>query len=124
MINNDRMVPVTATDLISLYSVILAQNSNNSSLAKLAASDTEGNFQIKTNSAVLIADEPAVSIDFDATASSVSAGTVYFVPAYGYKGFTIDGVAVTPTGAVVADGRTLYKATLATGAITIAKVGF
>lgn len=124
MINNERIVPVTATDLLSLYGLILKQDSNNASLAKLDAVDTAGDFQIKSGSAPLIASEPVASCDIDATASSVSACTLYFVPAYNYKGFTIDGAAVTPTGSVDADGRTLYKAVLATGAITITKVGF
>lgn len=123
MINKDRIVPVQATDLLSLYSVILAQDSNNSSLEKLSANEI-GEFQITANSKLYIADEPVKSIDIDATASSVSATSVYFVPAYDYAGFTIDGVAVTPTGSVVADGHTLYKAVLATGAITITKIGF
>lgn len=123
MINDNRIVPVTAIDLLTLYGLVLLQNSNNSSLAKLVATNA-GEFQIKTNSAVLLANEPAKVIDFDATASSVSAGTVYFVPAYDYEGFTIDGAKVEPTGDVVADGRTLYKAVLATGAITITKAGF
>lgn len=123
MINADRIVPVTAIDLISLYGLVLLQDSNNSALAKLDA-DEIGTFKVKTNSAVLLASEPAVEIDFDTTASSVTAGTVYFVPAYDYKGFTIDGTKVTPTGNVAADGRSLYKAVLATGAITITKCGF
>ena len=123
MINTDRIVPVSATDLLSLYSVVLVQDSNNSGLAKLDA-DEMGKFTVKTNSAKVLASEPVVSVDIDATASSVSAATIYFVPAYDYKGFTIDGVAITPTGNVVADGRTLYKAVLATGAVTITKVGF
>lgn len=122
MINADRIVPVTAIDLISLYGLVLLQNSDNSALAKLDA-DEIGTFKVTTNSAVLLASEPAVEIDFD-TASSVTAGTVYFVPAYDYKGFTIDGTKVTPTGDVAADGRSLYKAVLATGAITITKCGF
>lgn len=124
MINSNRIVPVTAQDLISLYGVILAQNSNNSSLAKLDADDTNGNFQIKSGSAPLLASEPVKSCDIDATASSVSSATFYFVPAFDYAGFSIDGTAVTPTGSVDPDGRTLYKAVLATGAITITKVGF
>lgn len=126
MINADRIVPVSAIDLISLYGLILEQDSNNSGLARLSA-DAIGEFQIKTNSAKLIASEPAKVIDFDATASSVTAGTVYFVPAYDYVGFTIDGVKETPAGgsdAVVADGRTLYKAVLSSGDITITKCGF
>jgi hypothetical protein len=124
MINTDRIVPVTAQDLISLYAIILVQNSNNSTLAKLDAEDVAGDFQIKSGSAPLIASEPVKTCDIDATASSVSAATLYFVPAYDFIGFTIDGVKVTPTGSVDADGRTLYKAVLSSGAITITKVGF
>ena len=124
MINTDRIVPVQATDLISLYGLILLQDSNNSGLTALDASNI-GEFQITSGSAALIADEPAKVIDIDATASSVSACTVFFVPDYDYEGFTIDGVAVVTAGATVnADGRTLYKATLSTGTVTIAKVGF
>lgn len=126
MINNDRIVSVTKTDLISLYGLILKQDSNNSGLAKLAASGI-ATFQVKTNSAKLLASEPAKVIDFDATASSVSAGTVYFVPAYDFEGFSIDGTIVSPADGsdeVVADGTTLYKGVLATGAVTITKIGF
>lgn len=126
MINTNRIVPVTKTDLISLYGLILKQNSSYGSLAKLASADVIGNYQIKTNSAVVIADQPVVSCDIDATASSVSACTLFFVADDAYKGFSIDGAAVTPADgsvAVVADGS-LYSAVLATGAITISKVGF
>lgn len=125
MINADRIVPVTATDLITLYGLILKQDTtNNSSLAALNALDVEGDFKITSGSAPLLASQPAKSIDIDATASSVTSATIYFVPAYDYKGFTIDGVAITPTGTVTADGSTLYKAVLATGAVTITKAGF
>ena len=125
MINSDRIVPVTATDLITLYGLILKQDTtNNSTLAALNALNVEGDFKVTSGSAPLLASQPAKSIDIDATASSVSAATIYFVPAYDYKGFTIDGVAITPTGTVTADGSTLYKAVLATGAVTITKAGF
>ena len=124
MINSDRIVPIQKCDLISMYGLVLLQNSNNASLAKLAADDI-GQFQVKTNSAVLLASEPVVTVDFDSTASSVSAGVVYFVAAHDYAGFTIDGAAVVTAGtAVVADGVTLWKATLSSSTITIAKVGF
>lgn len=126
MINNDRIVPVQAIDLISLYAVILLQNGSNSSLAKLDAEEI-AKFEVTTNSAVLIASEPVKSLDFDATASSVSAGTVYFVPAYDYEGISIDGTIVTPadgSAEVDPDGKTLYKAVLATGEVTITKIGF
>jgi hypothetical protein len=124
MINKDRIVPVQATDLLSLYGLILKMDSNNSSLAKLDALDVDGAFKVTSGSAPLLCSQPAETIDIDATASSVSSATIYFVPAYDYKGFTIDGSAVTPTGSVDADGCTLYKAVLSSGAITITKVGF
>ena len=125
MINTNRIVPVSATDLISLYGLILLQDSNNSGLTALAANNAEGDFQITSGSAALLASEPVKTCDIDATASSVSSATLFFVPAYDYAGFSIDGVAVQTAGAQVsADGRTLYKATLATGTITLAKVGF
>lgn len=125
MINSDRIVPVSAIDLITLYGLILKQDTtNNSTLAALNALNVEGDFKVTSGSAPLLASQPAKSIDIDATASSVTSATIYFVPAYDYKGFTIDGVAITPTGTVDADGRTLYKAVLATGAVTITKAGF
>lgn len=125
MINSDRIVPVSAIDLITLYGLILKQDTtNNSTLAALNALNVEGDFKITSGSAPLLASQPAKSIDIDATASSVTAATIYFVPAYDYQGFTIDGSAITPTGTVNADGRTLYKAVLATGAVTITKAGF
>lgn len=124
MINTNRIVPVTAVDLISLYGLILLQNSNNSSLAKLDATDP-GVFEVAaTDGSLLIANEPVESLDF---ASGYTAGTVYFVPAYNYSGFTINGEAKAAgagSDEVVADGRTLYKAVLATGDITITQVGF
>lgn len=123
MINTNRIVPVQATDLLSLYAVILKMNGDNSSLAKLESLDVNGNFQIKSGSAPLLATQPVESIDIDATASSVTAATVYFVPAYDYKGFTVDGEEASVSGSVDADGCTLYKAVLATGVITISKVG-
>lgn len=123
MINNDRIVPVQATDLISLYALILTMNSSNSGLVALDATNPE-EFTQSTNSAIAIADEPLASLNF---ASGVTAGTVYFVPAYDYVGFSINGTAETPaegSDAVVADGRTLYKAVLSSGDITITQVGF
>lgn len=125
MINTNRIVPVSATDLISLYGLILLQDSNNSGLTALAANNAEGDFQITSGSAALLASEPVKACDIDATASSVSSATLFFVPAYDYAGFSVDGVAVQTAGAQVsADGRTLYKATFATGTVTLAKVGF
>ena len=122
MINTDRIVPVQATDLISLYAVILKQDSNNSGLTKLSAT-APGEFVQSTNSAVAIAAEPVTSLDFAATAS---AGTVYFVPALDFKGFSLAGVATDYSGTINENGigSDLYKAVLSGGAITVSKIGF
>lgn len=127
MINTNRIVPITKVDLITMYGLILLQASANSSLAKLASDDVEGDFTIKTNSAVLIADQPVKSVDIDATASSVSAATLFFVPAFDYEGFTVDGAAATIADndvIVNPDGHTLYKAVFGSSTVTITKVGF
>lgn len=119
MINTDRIVPIQAVDLISMYGLILKQN--DATLAAVEANNVEGDFEITDGTNPLIANEPVKTVDF---AEEVTEATLYFVPAYDYAGFTLAGAAVTPTGDVEADGRTLYKAVLASGAITITKVGF
>ena len=127
MLNTNRIVPITKVDLITMYGLILLQASANSSLAKLASDDVEGDFSIKTNSAVLIADQPVKSVDIDATASSVSAATLFFVPAFDYEGFTVDGAAATIADnnvTVNPDGHTLYKAVFGSSTVTITQVGF
>lgn len=125
MINTDRIVPITTVDLISMYGLILAAAAaaaSGTAPTALAATDTAGDFTQSTNSATVIASEPVKSLNFG---SGVTAGTVYFVAAYDYEGFSINGTAATTAGATVqADGRTLYSATLSSGTITIAKIGF
>ena len=122
MINTDRVVPVMATDLISLYAVILKQDSNNSGLVKLAAS-APGEFTQSTNSAVAIAAEPVTKLDF---AAAATAGTVYFVPSLDFKGFSLAGVDTDYTGTIDENGigSDLYKAVLSSGTITVSKIGF
>ena len=121
MINNNRIVPVEAIDLISLYGLILKQDTtNNSGLTKLEA-ENPGEFEAESASNPLIANEPVKALNFG---SSVSSATVYFVPAYNYTGFTKTGATLSVTGTVEADGRTLYKAALSTNALTITKAGF
>jgi hypothetical protein len=104
-----------------MYGLILKMDSNNSSLVALDATNP-GEFAVGASAgSLLLADEPVASLDF---ASGYTAGTVYFVAAFNYKGFSINGAAVVPTGSVNPDGRTLYKAVLANGAVTITNVGF
>lgn len=121
MINKDRIVPVQATDLITLYATMLKMAGTTLTVAE--ANDANGDFELATapQSGSIIANEPVSTFDF---ASGVSAATVYFVPAYDYAGFTADGEAIEASGEVEADGCTLYLATLASGAVTITKVSY
>lgn len=118
MINNDRIVPVTVTDLLTLYGNILTIAGET---VDAVQATNPGIFEVEDAANDLIAAEPVAAMDF---AEGVSAATVYFIAAYNYSGFTIDGAAATVTGDVNPDGRTLYKAELATGAVTVTQVGF
>lgn len=120
MINNERIVPIQKCDLLTMYGLILTLTEDTAP-TKLTA-DEIGTFTVSTNSATVIANEPVKTLDF---ASGVTAGTVYFVAAYDFAGFTIDGTATATTGDTIdANDVTLYSATLADSAITIAKIGF
>lgn len=120
MINKDRIVPVTATDLLSLYGLILGQTVEGG-VSALDAVEI-GNFEVTEADGALICAEPVAKLNFG---DGVSSATVYFVPAYDYAGFEVNGAAVETTGDEVdADHGNLYSATLASGAVTIAKVGF
>lgn len=120
MINDKRIVPVTQVDLLTLYGNIMKLAGT--TVAAVQALEP-GIFELTGSGDVgnKLAAEPVKSCDFK---SGVTAGVLYFIPAYDFEGFKVAGTAVTPTGTMSADGRTLYTATLATGAITIAKVGF
>ena len=119
MINADRIVPVMATDLLTLYGNMFMIAGE--TVTALQATSV-GVFNLTTAaSGDQLAAEPVESLDF---AEGVSTATVYFIPALDYQGFTVNGAAATVTGDVVADGSTLYKAELASGEVTITKVGF
>lgn len=123
MINAERIMPVTKTDLISLYSVILAQNSEYSAyLLHLAADSVDGCFKCDS-AGLFIADQPLKSCDFGTFEDPVR---VFFVADDHFSGFSIDGVKVTPSASsveVIADGS-LYSVTVANNTLTVAKVGF
>ena len=119
MLNSDRIVPVTAVDLLTLYSVALAAGSV--TLTKLAATNpAEFTLTAAPASGSVFAAEPVKKFNFG---SDVSAATVYFVPSYDFEDFYINGTAADVADDVTPDGRTLYLATLATGAVTISQVG-
>lgn len=119
MINTDKIVSVTKTDLITLYGTILKLSGVNS-LQKIDAWSDDGQFD-NTVSGNMIASEPVRKCNV----TSGGSGVIYFVPAFNYEGFEIDETKVETEGAEVEpDGRTLYSATLSGDTITIAKAGF
>ena len=119
MINNSRIVPIEKCDYLSMIGTIMKLAGT--SVTGVNATDP-GEFAITSGSGNVLASEPIKTFDIG---SSVSSITIYFVPAYDYAGFSIAGTAVETAGAEVdPDGRTLYSATLSSGTITIAKVGF
>ncbi|MBQ2581070.1 MAG: hypothetical protein II574_05520 [Ruminococcus sp.] len=122
MINTNRVVPMEKTDLLSMIYLVYAIIADNATLdGVISASGAGGDFTSGTNNKVYFADEPLRSCNF---ASGVTAGTVYFIPAYDYQGFTTNGSKPTMAGAEVdPDGVTYYKAVLSSGTVTISKIG-
>lgn len=121
MINMNRIVPITSTDLITMYGTIMKLAGTN---VTAVSAVNPGHFELTEGSGNLLANEPVTTLDFGSGVTSV---VVYFVPAYDYTGFTIGGETVTPEEASVEvnpDGRTLYTATLSSGGVTIAQAGF
>ena len=114
MINKDRIVPIQAVDRLSSIGEVMALA--NITFAVVAADDIQGNFTVATTGNKLL-NQPAKAINFTA-----ASGTVYFIPGYSWEGFKISGAAASATGAVNADCTTLYKAVLASGAITVTQI--
>lgn len=123
MINNDRIVPITKIDFLSLVGVFLGISGT--SYGILASTDVEGDFEVTGTGAAgnKLANQPVKTLDFK---SGVTSGTVYFVPAYDYAGITVAGAAATYASgsveSVQADGITLYKAVLGSGEVTLTAV--
>ena len=121
MINDKRIVPITKTDLLTMIGTAMVLAGTSVSAVSASA---PGEFTVTGSGSVgnKLADEPVKALNF---ASGVTAAVVYFIADYDYEGFAVNGTKVTTSGATVdPDGVTLYTATLATGAVTIAKVGF
>ena len=120
MINNNRIVPVTRTDYLTLIGTIL--KIANVSATVINAKDVEGTFEVtgSGNAGTKLADQPVKSLDFK---SGVTAAVVYFVADFDYEGFKVAGTAVETAGVTVKkDAATLYTATLGSGTVTIAAI--
>ena len=121
MINTNRIVPVTRTDLLTLLGTMMKLAGTSVSAVEASA---PGRFTVtgSGDAGNKIANEPVKSLNI---ASGVTAAVIYFIADDDYEGFYINGVAEVTEGVDVdPDGVTLYSATLSSGDITIAKVGF
>jgi hypothetical protein len=115
MINKRGTVPIQAVDRLTSIGEIMTIA--NVSYAVVDAADIEGNYTISATGNKLLS-AAAKTINFTA-----ASGTVYFIPGYAWEGFQVNGAAVTPGGvAVNADCTTLYKAVLASGAVTVTQI--
>ena len=117
MINNDRIVPITAVSLLDMYAVILNQVAilNSGTLAKLDAAEP-GEFEIET-AGLYICDEPVKHVEIaDSTDCAF-----YFIPAYDFKGIAINEVEQDLSSFdIQPDGRTLYMAEVSSGTLSVA----
>lgn len=125
MINTDRIVPATKTDLLTLYGNIMTIAEMN--IAALEATNP-GEFEVSENptSDFLLANEPVTTIELD---TAVTAVDIYFVAAHDFAGFTQGGETITLGGGLTlddvdTDGATLYQLNLSSGTFHLTKVGF
>lgn len=113
MINTNRIVPVMKMDLLTLLGTVM--NIANVDYEVVKSSDVYGTFTINSTG-VKLADQPIKTCDFTA-----ESGTVYFIPAYDFEGFAVNGAGVA-IDELDTDGVTLYKAELTGGAVTVTAV--
>lgn len=117
MINNNRIVPIVKTDLLSMYGVIL--KIHNSGTTKLENNGNIGEFSVTTTSARYLANEPLKSLKFG---SDVTASDVFFIADNDYEGFSKEGATLTiaDNGVTVEKGTDkLYRGVLSTNTLTI-----
>lgn len=106
MINNDRIVPIQKIDYLSMIGTII-NIVKQGAIDVLEPTTVDGTFNVTENMTVL-ANQPVKTLDF---ASDVTNATVYFVAAYDFTGFTIDGESVPANNySIKPDGATLYVA--------------
>ncbi len=92
MINKDRIVPVTKTDLLSLYGTVinlmalLGQGGTPEELPAVPATSADGVYEYSTP-VFGICDQPVKSIRLD---SSINAA-FFFIPNYDFEGIYVNG---------------------------------
>lgn len=105
MINKDRIVPVTATDLLTLF---YAYQAASGSKYVLATTSEIGVYDFQTAaSGSVLCSEPVKKMNI----GSAFEGDIYFIPDYDFEGITYNGAAATLDSdgdEIIADGASLY----------------
>lgn len=118
MINNDRIVPITSMDFLSMVGTVINLMAAGNPVA--IPSGENGVFTLSEDKASLL-NEPAKLINV--TVEGGMQSPVYFVADYDWKGFTVGGESIEATGdAIVADGISFYAAFVTSNGITVHKL--
>lgn len=120
MMNQNRIIPVTQSDLISLYSVSLLLADDTIAQASVANADVPAVFDIADVSGKFLLDEPVKKV----TVADGAEVTLYLVAAYDFDGIYVAGSDEPLSADIDADGKSLFKVVIASGAATVSKVGF
>jgi len=118
MINNDRIVPITAISLLDIYGSVCKQMAAAQSIdmVKLSISGAPGIFEVE-EAGVYFCDEPVKHLEIAAAADPTG---VFFVPAYDFEGISIGGVEQDLTAYdIQPDGRSLYQAQASSGSVAV-----
>lgn len=116
-INPDRIVPVAATDLLSLYAFIMEQAGKTVNI--VGTENANGVFEITEAVTDGFMSEPVGRVNFG---EGVTTSKFTFAPAYDFAGFTAEGEPVEMEGEVIANPANLYSAELKSGKVTVEPV--
>ena len=125
MINNDRIVPIQKIDFLSMIGIHFALSGWNYTVVRSA--DVEGNYTVEVNEElVYLCDQPVKMINLK-PGEGIADSMFYFVPAYDFSGFYVNGEAATiadGSAEIKPDGVTLYEAEYddSTGEIQITQI--
>ena len=116
MVNKNRIVPITKTDLLTIYATMIGILALGGTETVLKPNDTDGDFNIdETFENLAICNQPVESLNFSSVALGGSVGTIFFVAAYNFKGISIDGLepqykpGSLTNADIIKDSATLYS---------------
>lgn len=121
MVNNNRIVPVQKTDLLSLYAtmlqVMLGMGETPTELKVLPSETVDGQFAV-TEAGTYIANQPVKTMSLPAEGTV----SVYFVADYDFDGFYVNDTKVEMDDDIKTDATTLYIAGTNAGAVRVMAV--